>query len=264
MQFERVLNPFTAGSEQTSSEDLDKVNSSARFGAFPSRIKSANILESGDTSSTEESDSISTGATDDSGSTQASDISLRNTFLLPFSASNVAGLEARISALHGLQPQTMDIVDLAYTLGCRRTHFTERGFVVARRGTLRDDLKVDRLRTLPNVKADGNSSSEFAFVFTGQGAQWPGMGKELFEEFSVFRQSIREMDAVLRMIPHPPEWTIEGTIFETAETSEIHNASCAQPMATALQVATVKLLASWNVRPKRVVGHSSGKHCWTS
>ena len=161
MQFERVLIPFTAGSEQTSSEDLD---------VLPSRIKSAKTLESGDTSSTEESDLISTGATDDSRSTQASDISLRNTFLLPFSASNFAGLEARISTLHGLQPQTMDIVDLAYTLGCRRTHFTQRAFVVAKRGTLRDDLKVDRLRTLPDVKADGNSPSEFAFVFTGQGA----------------------------------------------------------------------------------------------
>lgn len=67
------------------------------------------------------------------------------------------------------------------------------------------------------------------------------------------------MDAVLQCIPHPPEWTIEGTLFEPAETSEIHKASCAQPMATALQIATVELLDSWGLYAKRVVGHSSGE-----
>ena len=244
---------------EPSSPKLAKVSSSATFGSATQQMIPTITSGSDDSSSTEVSDSESTEVTDDSESNEDSDISLRNTFLLPFSASTVTGLEARVSALHDLHSKSMDIVDLAYTLGCRRTHFTERGFVIARRGTLRDDLKIDRLRTISNVKPNGSSPSDFAFVFTGQGAQWPGMGKELFEEFSVFRQCIRAMDTVLKMIPHPPEWTIEGILFEPAETSGIHTASCAQPMATALQVATVELLTSWNVHPKRVVGHSSGE-----
>lgn len=216
------------------------------------------LSDSSDISSAESSDQSLSTQTSSRGSSPGPDVSLRNTFLLPFSATSSTALEARVSALQGPRTQTMDIVDLAYTLGCRRTDFSERGYVVAKRATLHDDLSAENLRNLPNVKSDG-SPSDLGFVFTGQGAQWTGMGKELFEEFFVFRHSIREMDAVLRTIPHPPEWTIEGTLFESAETSNINTASCAQPMATALQIATVELLRSWNVHPRRVVGHSSGE-----
>ena len=258
LQFEQTLKTELSYSSGSLGANVRGLNS-GKFGSVPTRIQTTETSGSDDTSSTESSDSLSSQVTEGSESSEGSaDLYLRNLFLLPFSAMNETALKARVSRIGALHTETMDLVDLAYTLGCRRTHFAERGFIVATRGTLSKDLSEERLQMLPSVKPSG-SPSGLAFVFTGQGAQWPGMGKELFEEFSIFRQSIRHMDAVLQCIPHPPEWTIEGTLFEPAETSEIHKASCAQPMATALQIATVELLDSWGVYAKKVVGHSSGE-----
>ena len=85
------------------------------------------------------------------------------------------------------------------------------------------------------------------------------MGKELYEEFAVFRKSIHDMDAVLAKVPHPPDWTIRGTLFAPAEASQIQESACAQPVSTALQIATMHLLTSWGISPAFVVGHSSGE-----
>ena len=85
------------------------------------------------------------------------------------------------------------------------------------------------------------------------------MGKELYEEFPVFRKSVQDMDAVLAKVPHPPDWTIRGTLFAPAETSQIQESACAQPVSTALQIATMQLLSSWGILPAYVVGHSSGE-----
>ena len=51
------------------------------------------------------------------------------------------------------------------------------------------------------------------FIFTGQGAQWPGMGKELMQDFLAFSEDIRAMDEILAQLPDPPNWTIEGDSF---------------------------------------------------
>jgi len=48
------------------------------------------------------------------------------------------------------------------------------------------------------------------FVFTGQGAQWAGMGKELLTDYPSFQDDIRAMDKTLAHCPDPPSWTIEG------------------------------------------------------
>ena len=85
------------------------------------------------------------------------------------------------------------------------------------------------------------------------------MGKELYEEFATFRKSIHDMDAVLAKVPHPPNWTIRETLFAPAETSQIQESACAQPVSTALQLASMELLYSWGIVPNYVVGHSSGE-----
>ncbi|KAL9120671.1 MAG: hypothetical protein Q9187_002770 [Circinaria calcarea] len=182
----------------------------------------------------------------------------KTTYLLPFSATSANALNARVSDISRFGTGDLDIADLAYTLGCRRTHFSCRGYLIAHKESLSNDLKIESLRTLPHIKPH-TSPPECAFVFTGQGAQWAGMGKELFEEFPTFRKSIRDMDIILRQLPVPPSWTLEEVMFEPAETSPINNAPIAQPMVTAIQVAMVELLTSWRVFPKAVIGHSSGE-----
>lgn len=53
---------------------------------------------------------------------------------------------------------------------------------------------------------------QIAFVFTGQGAQWPSMTKELLQDIPEFRNDIRALDEALTELPDSPSWTIEREI----------------------------------------------------
>jgi acyl transferase domain-containing protein len=136
----------------------------------------------------------------------------RKVFLLPFSASCIQSLRARVSQLAAINTQTFDLHSLAYTLGCRRTHFPIRGFLTLHEESFYENLDPELLQTLPSQEAQP-PSRPLTFVFTGQGAQWPGMGKELFKEFASFRHAIQDMDSALKQLPHAPLWRLEGGSF---------------------------------------------------
>lgn len=114
------------------------------------------------------------------------------------------------------------------------------------------------------------------FVFTGQGAQWAGMGKELLQDFVDFHADIKAMDSALAQLPDGPPWTIEGTFHEPYSpssailtelgellkpegASRLGKAEFSQPICTAVQLGLVNLLRSWGIHPATVVGHSSGE-----
>lgn len=104
----------------------------------------------------------------------------RTTFLLPFSGNTEAAMNHQVQFIASMDLQGTSIVDLAYTLGVRRSCLSVRGFLLAGHKSLQNDIALDSLKT----RVDGTSYSllPFAFVFTGQGAQWPEMGKDLIEE----------------------------------------------------------------------------------
>lgn len=181
----------------------------------------------------------------------------RGTFLLPLSASNSSSLQERASRLYNWNGlATSNVVDLAHTLGTRRSHHAERGFALASQKQLKDDLEPEKLR----FRSGGiYSKLPIAFCFTGQGAQWPQMGKELIEEVPSFQSSIRRLDNVLSTLPERPSWTLEQALLEPKETSSISHVTRSQPVCTAVQIALVELLAQWGVRPAAVIGHSSGE-----
>lgn len=96
--------------------------------------------------------------------------------------------------------------DLAYTLGRRRTHLRYRAFAIAG--------EDGQISTFEKGEA---KSPDLIFIFTGQGAQWPTMGKELIEKSAQFRDDIRNMDHVLKGLKAPPSWSIEGLSFLSSE-----------------------------------------------
>ncbi|KAI0388909.1 polyketide synthase [Xylariaceae sp. FL0594] len=97
------------------------------------------------------------------------------------------------------------------------------------------------------------------FVFTGQGAQWAGMGRELILEAhsAVFRDSIRKSRNILHRLG--ATWDLETELLRNDSESNINRAEYAQPATTAIQIALVDLLRAQGVEPSTVVGHSSGE-----
>lgn len=154
----------------------------------------------------------------------------RSTFIIPLSASKPAALTSqaeRLAAFMGKTPNT-DVVDLARTLGTRRSKLSERGYALVGQKTLGEDLQPEFFQTtIPDKKYARHS---FAFVFTGQGAQWPNMGKELITEFPSFKKCIRELDAVLQNLRERPGWTLEQAILEPPATSAINHVNRSQPV----------------------------------
>ena len=154
--------------------------------------------------------------------------------------------------------RSCDIRDLAYTLNCRRSRFKNRGYLVASQTTLVSDLDPSRLmtqQTNPPVKVP------FAFVYTGQGAQWPGMGNQLIRQYPVFRESIAYLDACLCTLNDEirPLWNLGDILLNPQENHDIHLAEKSQPLTTAVQIALTDMLHEWGVMPVVVFGHSSGE-----
>ena len=150
----------------------------------------------------------------------------------------------------------LSVVDLAHTLGTRRSALTQRSFALVGQKSMKEDLDPMHF-----IKTGMGSFSKLptAFVFTGQGAQWPQMGKELIEEFPSFRRTIQDLDSVLQTIPNGPSWTLQQALLDPKETSQISHVTRSQPVCTAIQVAYVQLLARWGINPVGVIGHSSGE-----
>ncbi|KAI1208477.1 putative polyketide synthase [Annulohypoxylon truncatum] len=94
------------------------------------------------------------------------------------------------------------------------------------------------------------------FVFTGQGAVWYAMGREL-NCYPVFHSSLRRSEAALQDLGC--KWSLIAELHRSKETSSANTPALSQPLCTAIQLALVDLLASWGVRPSGVVGHSSGE-----
>ncbi|KAL8656993.1 MAG: hypothetical protein Q9226_002364 [Calogaya cf. arnoldii] len=178
----------------------------------------------------------------------------RRLVLLPFSGHDDHSLKANIAAISEVADQ-YDPADLAYTLSARRSKFFQRAFAIGEPESLGSALDESQV----TIGKSSASVQKVGFIFTGQGAQWAGMGAELFSEFELYRQSIRSLDRILSKLPEPPTWTLEAALLEPAGTSRIQEPEFSQPLCTALQIGVVDLLSSWQIKPVATVGHSSGE-----
>lgn len=143
---------------------------------------------------------------DDDDDEEASDntvLARPNVFVI--SANDEVSLKAYYKTLrrHLIDPSVkIKPSDLAYTLSERRSHHFHRGFVVADGLDLKEDALI--------VGKQSSSPPKIGFIFTGQGAQWPQMGKGLIDAYSGARPLLASLDKALQALPEPPSWSIIG------------------------------------------------------
>lgn len=122
--------------------------------------------------------------------------------LLVVSARKSDALQQRIEGIARYTNDHPDVLqDLSYTLGERREHLQHRAFAVVQPGKPIDASAFQTGQA---------KSSGLTFVLNGQGAQWPGMGKDLMDTFEDFRADIRAMNIALQELDDPPPWSLEG------------------------------------------------------
>lgn len=172
--------------------------------------------------------------------------------LLVYSAASADSLKKTVAEYQDMvekDPETK-LADLAFTLGTRREHLPHRSFAVASNGHVGTAAAPARAGPAPNV----------IMVFTGQGAQWPLMGRELLKSNEVFAATVRSLDKHLHeVVAEGPAWSIEEELLKHARKSNIQKAELSQPLCTAVQVALVDALRAVGVKASAVVGHSSGE-----
>lgn len=162
-------------------------------------------------------------------------------------------LQAQPNNTHGPAHNPENFLDnLSYTLAAKRSRFVWRASVVAESS----DSLIQALSSLEKpVRSTMNR--RLGLVFTGQGAQWPGMGREL-HKYKVFRDSVGAASRYLESLGC--SWSLWDLLFDANSANlDMDAPGCSQLVCTVLQVALVELLQSWSLEAHAVIGHSSGE-----
>ncbi|AEO60438.1 polyketide synthase [Thermothelomyces thermophilus ATCC 42464] len=180
--------------------------------------------------------------------------------LFVLSANDETALQHSIRKLgiwieqHAELYQTTMPRNLAYTLCQRRSHLPWRVAVVANMCS----SVASALNSHDTVPARAPSEPpRLAFVYTGQGAQWFAMGRELLGTHPVFFDAVSRADAVLRALG--ADFSVLEELHRDKTSSRVGLARISQPICTAVQLALTELFAAFGVRPAAVTGHSSGE-----
>ncbi len=184
-------------------------------------------------------------------------------YLLSVSARDASALRdlahAYLDRLAG--PDAVDLKDLCYSAHLGRSHWTHRLSVV---GDDNAEISQRLSQFLAGQPGPGVAMGcleegvvpELAFLFIGQGSQYPGMGRDLYEHEAVFKAAIDRCDALLQ--PLLGQSLIH--LLWASEASTLNQTGFAQPALFALEYALYQLWDSWGVTPSAVMGHSVGEY----
>ncbi|KAH7364106.1 BcPKS8, polyketide synthase [Rhexocercosporidium sp. MPI-PUGE-AT-0058] len=190
---------------------------------------------------------------------ETQDLSLQSRKLFVLSANDKTALEAMMKNMGIYLEQRPEIFqselmsNVAYTLGQRRSFMQWRVAIPT-------PTSFELIETLNSGKATPTRQTEsprLGFIFTGQGAQWNAMGRELYEHYPIFQATIDACEECLVSFGAP--FSLIKELRKNEETSGINEAHVSQPACTAIQLALTDLLRSWGILPTAVAGHSSGE-----
>ena len=185
--------------------------------------------------------------------------------LLCLSARSDNALREQASRLqHYVQEHPeVELPDICFTANARRAHFSHRLAIEAASTTqLQDKLMAFTSGSSPVGalcrRLESNDQPRVAFLFTGQGSQYVGMGRQLYETQPTFRRSLERCAEILRPSLERP---LLNVVYPTGDAlSPLNETAYTQPALFALEYALAELWKSWGIEPSVVLGHSVGEY----
>ena len=202
----------------------------------------------------------------------AADTAERPLQLLCVSAKSERALRdlARNYARYLTETPSVSLADVTHTANSGRAHFSCRASLIARslpemRSKLGDLADAPAFGAGPDGVRSGDVARTaqagrplIAFLCTGQGAQYPGMGQQLYKTMPVFRAALDECDELLR--PHLGQSLLPVLYPGTEEATPLDHTTYTQPALFALEYALAQVWRSWGIVPSAVLGHSAGEY----
>ncbi len=184
---------------------------------------------------------------------------------LPVSAHTPQALHALVRSyldfLDSNGHQRPALRDVCYTASVRRSDLDHRlSLVTHSRDEMRHHLEAfltgERRPGMFTGRRIQGQPPKLAFVFSGQGPQWWGMGRELLKHEAVFRKT---MEMCARLLSEHADWSLLQELDRDEAGSRLQETAIAQPAIFSLQVALAALWKSWGVEAEAIVGHSIGE-----
>jgi malonyl CoA-acyl carrier protein transacylase len=183
--------------------------------------------------------------------------------ILALSAKSETALHELATQYEAFLSAQPDVAAVTFTANTGRSHFQHRLAVVADSANqMRERLSAFNLNQeatdlISNV-IQTKDRPKIAFLFTGQGSQYVGMGWELYQTQPTFRDALDQCDQLLRQ--HLEQSLLAVLYPEEGTTSPLDHTAYTQPALFALEYALAKLWQSWGVEPAAVMGHSVGEY----
>ncbi|CAL8129043.1 unnamed protein product [Orchesella dallaii] len=146
---------------------------------------------------------------------------------------------------------------LAYSANVGRSDFSERAVVIAKS---KEDaiMCIEQNKIMRGEETGKNSIGKVCFLFTGQGSQYAGMGKELYETSPVFRMHFEHCVKILKK-----NYNIDITQVlwseDNSKSNEVSRTIYSQISIFCVEYALLKVWESWGIHPDYVIGHSLGE-----
>ncbi|PSF39268.1 beta-ketoacyl synthase [Aphanothece hegewaldii CCALA 016] len=192
-------------------------------------------------------------------------------YLFTFSAKTEPALQELVKSYKDYLTSNpnINLTNLEYTLATGRTHFNHRQCYIANKS----EQLLQQLNTVQENKAISlEINPKIAFLFTGQGSQYTGMGQQLYQTQPTFKKAIDQCAEILQayldkpyrpLAPSYQEGEQQGILLLEilySDNNLIHETLYTQPAIFALEYALAQLWLSWGIKPSAVMGHSVGEY----